>query len=407
MTKIIIGKYEGTVYPEGDGYTGAIDIGCDGAGNRKRVKRKGRTKTDVKNKLKKLVDEREKGIKTGKDADSYTVADAVADWLKSGTRNLSPGTVSGYRVTADKHLVPAIGMTRLKRLSAGDVDTWLDGLTGELSSRSLQSIHSTLRRSIRHAQARDLVERNVADLVSTPKGKTGRPSKALTLKQARAVIQQSKSSPLHAYVVLTIMTGVRTEEARALRWDHVVAWNDKAEAWQPVTSAGFGHERYAVYVWRSVRVDGDTKTEQSRRTLEVPAEAVAALKALHRRQATQRLKAGPRWQDTGLVFTTRTGTELSAGYVRRTFADIAKDAKVGDDWVPRETRHTFVSIMSDNAVPIEVIADLVGHKNHTITGRVYRKQLKPVITTGATTMNAIFSTKPATKTRSRKAAKSA
>jgi integrase len=28
--------------------------------------------------------------------------------------------------------------------------------------------------------------------------------------------------------VLTIMTGIRTEEARALRWDHVVAWAGNA-----------------------------------------------------------------------------------------------------------------------------------------------------------------------------------
>jgi hypothetical protein len=34
--------------------------------------------------------------------------------------------------------------------------------------------------------------------------------------------------------------------------------------------AGFRHEKYAVYVWRSVREDGDTKTEMSRRTLENP-----------------------------------------------------------------------------------------------------------------------------------------
>jgi integrase len=63
---------------------------------------------------------------------------------------------------------------------------------------------------------------------------------------------------------------------------------------------------------------------------------------------------------------------------------------VGEDWVPRETRHTFVSIMSDNDVPIEVIADLVGHNGPLTTGRVYRHQLKPVISKGATVMNTIF-----------------
>ena len=48
MSKILIGKYEATIYPEGDGYTGAIDVGYDGAGRRQRIKRKGRTKAIVK-----------------------------------------------------------------------------------------------------------------------------------------------------------------------------------------------------------------------------------------------------------------------------------------------------------------------------------------------------------------------
>ncbi|HTP15658.1 MAG TPA: hypothetical protein VMK13_07450, partial [Streptosporangiaceae bacterium] len=164
------------------------------------------------------------------------------------------------------------------------------------------------------------VVRNVAELVATPKGRTGRPSKALTLDQATAVLEQARTSPIHAYVVLSIMTGVRTEEARALRWDHVVAWVDDLRGWQPVAEAGFDHEKLAVYVWRSVRADGDTKTEKSRRTLEVPDEAASALKALHKRQAGQRLAAGAAWQDSNLVFCTRNGTPLAAGNVRRSSA---------------------------------------------------------------------------------------
>jgi integrase len=54
------------------------------------------------------------------------------------------------------------------------------------------------------------------------------------------------------------------------------------------------------------------------------------------------------------------------------------------------TRHTFVSIMSDDEVPIEKIADLVGHKGTLVTERVYCQQLWPVITKGAETMNTVF-----------------
>ena len=161
-----------------------------------------------------------------------------------------------------------------------------------------------------------------------------------------------------------------------------------------MTEVGFErHKKFAVYVWRSVREDGDTKTELSRRTLEIPTEAATALRQQRKQQNQQRLIAGTDWQDNDLVFCTRTGTELAAGNVRRSFRAITKAAGIGEDWTPRELRHSFVSILSDNGVPIETIADLVGHQTTIVTQKVYRHQLKPVITTGATTMNEIFADK--------------
>jgi integrase len=46
--------------------------------------------------------------------------------------------------------------------------------------------------------------------------------------------------------------------------------------------------------------------------------------------------------------------------------------------------------MSDLGVPIEVIADLLGHASTTTTRTVYRHQLRPVITTGAEALDAEF-----------------
>ena len=46
--------------------------------------------------------------------------------------------------------------------------------------------------------------------------------------------------------------------------------------------------------------------------------------------------------------------------------------------------------MSDNDIPIEKIAGLVGHRSTIVTQTVYRHQLRPVIETGATAMNTIL-----------------
>jgi integrase len=194
---------------------------------------------------------------------------------------------------------------------------------------------------------------------------------------------------MHAYIVLSLTTGLRTEEIRELRWDHVIAWTDGQ--WHPVTSAKWEHEQFAVLVWRSVREDGETKTELSRRSLELPKVAVQALMGWQLAQADERLAAGARWRDTGLVFTTGTGTSLAAGHVRRMFKNVCEVAGIGENWTPRELRHSFVSLMSDRGMATEEIARLVGHRSTRTTETVYRHELRPVIRSGAAIMNKIFS----------------
>ena len=146
---------------------------------------------------------------------------------------------------------------------------------------------------------------------------------------------------MHAYIALSLLCGLRTEEARALRWAHVDLDGDPA-ARPPVPPH--------VAVWRSVRAHGETKTERSRRTLGLPAAAVQALRAWSGSQAGERLAAGDDWQDTGLVFTNHHGAALDAGNVRKMFKRICTEAGIGDGWTPRELRTTFVSLMSHQGV---------------------------------------------------------
>lgn len=87
-------------------------------------------------------------------------------------------------------------------------------------------------------------------------------SKALTIDEARAVREASEFKPIHAYIVTALLTGARTEELRALTWEHL----------------DLDVDPLGVQVWRSVRPGGDTKTEKSRRTLELPDRCVDALR---------------------------------------------------------------------------------------------------------------------------------
>ena len=186
---------------------------------------------------------------------------------------------------------------------------------------------------------------------------------------------------MHAYIVLSLLVGVGTEEARALRWDHVNL-NGDPEVDPPVPPH--------VAVWRSVRLHDETKTERSRRTLGLPRMATEALRALQESQAQDRAMAGHSWQDTGLVFTTHLGAALDVANVRKMFKRACKGAEIGDGCTPRELRTSFVSLMSHRGVSIEEIARVVGQASTRTTELVYRRELRPVITTGAEIMDEVF-----------------
>jgi integrase len=204
----------------------------------------------------------------------------------------------------------------------------------------------------------------------------GRPSKALTLDQARDVLTYTKKDSLYCYIVMSLLTGARTEELRALRWENVHLESDPKAVPRVVPY---------VEVWRSVRSTGDTKMRKSRRTLALPALVVDELVKHRARQAQIRLRA-EFWQDDDLVFPTARGTEMHAANVRRDFRRALKSVPNinPDDWTPREMRHSFVSLLSESGIPLEEISRLVGHKGGSqVTELVYRKQLRPVIETGA------------------------
>jgi integrase len=373
-------------------WVGSVSLGYGPDGKRTRRKVFGKTKQEVRDRLKDLHQEMDAGLKT---SSTYTVREAVEDWLREGLDGASERTRTLYEGLLGP-VLEAIGAKPLRTLSAGDVRAALGQLTTRYSTRSLQITRNSLERAIRHAESNDLVGRNVAALVKSPRGRSGRPSKSFTLDQARALLATAEATRWHAYVALSLLAGIRTEEARALRWDHVVSWVDDASGWQPVTTAGFdtagpGDARYAIYVWRSDREGSDTKTEKSRRTLALPRRCVEALRQQHEQQERDRLMAGELWQEHGLVFPSRVGTPLTANNVIRAFRIITKKAGLGEDWVPREMRHTFVSILSANDVPVESIALLVGHDRTATTESVYRHEIRPALTQGAEVMDKIFS----------------
>jgi integrase len=373
-------------------YAGAISLGWGADGKRARKVVYGRTKQEVKDKLKEAHEDAAAAVKTSRD---YTLLHAVNDWLADGMDNPSDGTVAKY-ANVLKPILEVLGPRPLAELTAKQVRAALIRFATTHATDTVGIARLGLERAIRHAQANGRIRTNVVELITTPKGTDGRPSKSLTLDQAHAVLEASRRpvavaefpglpprppALMNAYISLSLLVGVRTEEARALRWDHLNLTGNP-EATPPVPPS--------VSVWRSVRAHGDTKTEKSRRTLALPLLAVAALEAQLAAQDQDRANAGELWQEHGLVFTTKLGTGLDAGNVRRMFKNVCKAAGIGTDWTPREMRTSFVSLMSYHGLSTEEISHLVGHSSTKVTESIYRLELRPVIKSGAELMDKVF-----------------
>jgi integrase len=172
---------------------------------------------------------------------TYTVGNTLDDWLAGGLSGRSDQEL--YRDTV-KPLRERLADLELSELTAGDVQATLDTLADRLSTRSLQILRNCLERAIRHAEIRDLVGRNVAAVVKAPRGKNRAPVRELDPRAGTGTAADRPGFPSARVRVLSVMTGQRTEELRALRWNEVDL------------------DSGTVAVYRAARVSGDTKTRK-------------------------------------------------------------------------------------------------------------------------------------------------
>jgi integrase len=135
--------------------------------------------------------------------------------------------------------------------------------------------------------------------------------------------------------------------------------------------------------------DGQTfkepKTVRSRRTLDMPASVVAALHAHRDRQAFERQAVGAHWQETGFVFTTTIGTPLDPRNVLRVWHGLLSAAGL-----PRrsfhETRHTAVSLLIAEGIPLKIIQEVLGHSLLSTTADIYGHPFPQAFTEAAEAM---------------------
>ena len=194
----------------------------------------------------------------------------------------------------------------------------------------------------------------------------------MTVEQATRFLTAASGTELEAMWVTMLYLGLRPGEAAAIAW------------------ADIDFDNGVIHIWRGRKLDasgaavvGDTKTPGSIRSLDAPSAVLDALARHRKRQNLDRLAVGPAWSNVeGLVFTSPTGRPTDPKAVRNEFHKVIERSGIGGVWTPNLLRHSAASLMADAGMPIEQVADQLGHRDLRMLQKHYRHRIKPTVSGG-------------------------
>ena len=264
-----------------------------------------------------------------------------------------------------------MGRHRLSKLESTDVDAFMASKLADYSANSQRIMRSTLRKAIHDAQRARCVPTNVVDL-SEPVKVSRRAKAWLDIPQARKLLASLKGDRLEALWILLLSLGLRRGEGLGLKWEDIDlkggtiiirrSLKRVRRELLPDGSASEGPKTRLVF--------GSTETEKSWRTQNLPKPAIAALRRHKKSQAKERLAASS-WGDEGLVFTTPLGTPIDPDNLAKRFVTLCEAAGLGHRNL-HQLRHSAVTIMLAQGVPLHEVSEVVGHTSLTVTKDIYR-----------------------------------
>jgi integrase len=214
----------------------------------------------------------------------------------------------------------------------------------------------TLKTAVHYAQNWDILSRDIASGLVTPKITKIRYD-VLNRDELQSLLQALKQYKHGLMIRLIAVTGMRTEEAVALTWRDVV-----------LKTSTIRITRAADVATRCL--NDETKEPASIRTLQLDNETMAMLVE----HMDIQFKGTEACLD-GLVFPADDGRPLSYNSVRRTLQRALKTA--GLRYVsPHKLRHGVASILDDEGCSSAQIAETLGHANPTVTNKIYAHALR-------------------------------
>jgi integrase len=287
------------------------------------------------------------------------LSDYLARWLDSMRHSVRPGTIHAYRQHARLYLLPRLGHMRLGQVKAADVNEMMTALLDQgLAPATVNQTRATLRRAMAQLVTDEVLLKNPAALSRAPK-RSAPEMQTFTAEECRRFLAAAEGTDFRALWTLALLRGLRIGELLGLQWKRV----DLSRRTLKVDAAlhkvkGAGLKLMAP------------KTPKAMRTMALPAACLEVIEQHQVQQRLQRLAAGRRWVDHGLVFTNKLGLPLWPNDVRRRYYKLRDGAGL-----PRirfhDLRHSCATLLLEQGVSPRVVQELLGHASIAITLGIY------------------------------------
>ena len=279
---------------------------------------------------------------------------------------------------ARRHIIPELGRIRLRALKSRDVRRhYREKLDAGLSPRTVQIIHTVLRKALQQAVRDDVLPRNVCDAVTAPR-QAKKEMQPLTPAQAKRLLENVCEDRLRALYVLAITAGLREGELLGLRWEDVDLERELLQVRRQLTRTRDGPLFHCSRRGKA-------------RVVRLTEMAIAALKAHWVAQNEERTRAGSLWQETGLVFTSTLGTPVDVGNLTYSFIQTAPEA----DRLARirfhDFRHTCATLLLSKGTHSKIVQEMLGHANISMTMDTYSHVLPDMQEKAVSAMDDVLS----------------
>jgi len=407
------GANEGSIYhrrKEGR-WCGILSLGWEN-GKRKRKSFYGPSEANVQDQMTKAKNDLRLGFPVS--VERQTVGEFLDRWLEQSVKSsVRPLTHQQYSQHVRLYLGTGLGRHRLSKLSPQHIQSFVNDMLQKrvipkvskkknktaksatpatpatpathrtLSPRTVQLSLAILRRALDQAVKWNLVGRNVAKLVDSPRVKRHE-TKPFTPDEARTFLTFVRGKRWSAAYMTALTLGLREGELLGLRWQDI----DLDERTLTVNQTVQRIRSETENTTSSLEFC-EPKTNGSRRTLSVSGTLVSILKAHRISQNKARLVAGSEWSDNGLVFTTSIGTPIEKSNLYRDFKRILNDAKLPSIRF-HDLRHSTASLLLAQGVHPRAIMELLGHSRIGVTMDTYAHVMPAMMQEVADKMDAIL-----------------